>query len=417
MKIVYLANSFPEPVESYVWEEIAELRSHLAEVLACSVKRPLVTPDAARKFACSTLYLFPLSIKLCVRATWLCLRRFHLLRALVGRILFGAEPISRKLRTLGHTWLGAYLAANLESSYVQHIHVHHGFFSSWVGLIAARILGAGFSMTLHGSDLLVRADYLDVKLAACRICFTVSDYNRRYILEHYPRIPASRVRVRYLGVDPAAWQRGPEKSSSVKPQILSVGRLHGVKNHAFLLLACRALRSSGMDFHCCIAGDGEERSRLEEVIELLDLRDCVTMLGHVDRERLPELYRRADAVVLTSRSEGIPLTLMEAMAMQRTVVAPGITGIRELVIPDQTGFLYRPNSMEEFLVRLQVALHGSRFLSKMHRAARLHVEEHFNGPVNLARYAAEFLREVEPQPGNRTSSRERFNENPLLQQI
>ena len=76
------------------------------------------------------------------------------------------------------------------------------------------------------------------------------------------------------------------------------------------------------------------------------------MLGHVPREQMDSLYDRADVVALTSRSEGIPLVLMEAMARGRIVLAPAITGIPELVIPGKTGFLYKPGSLEDFVDRL-----------------------------------------------------------------
>ena len=68
---------------------------------------------------------------------------------------------------------------------IRHIHVHHGYFSSWVGMVGAKLLGASFSMTLHGSDLLVRANFLDIKIQHCKFCITISDFNRDYILKNY----------------------------------------------------------------------------------------------------------------------------------------------------------------------------------------------------------------------------------------
>jgi glycosyltransferase involved in cell wall biosynthesis len=70
------------------------------------------------------------------------------------------------------------------------------------------------------------------------------------------------------------------------------------------------------------------------------------------RERMDSLYDQADVVVLTSRSEGIPLVLMEAMARGKIVLAPAITGIPELVIAGETGFLYEAGSLEGFVDRL-----------------------------------------------------------------
>src|SRR5205814_9488393 len=95
--------------------------------------------------------------------------RLYLIGDLLWRAVRGSEPIQRRLRTIVHTWLGGYLAAALHKERIAHIHVHHGYFSSWAGMVAARLLGATFIFTLHGSDLLVRGDYLDCKLNNCRL--------------------------------------------------------------------------------------------------------------------------------------------------------------------------------------------------------------------------------------------------------
>jgi hypothetical protein len=182
-KIAYLANSFPEAVEAYVWEEIRELRSRGKAVVTCSFRRPRQVAAQAARMGSETTYLFPLNPRSALHASWIFLSQLTLIVHFLWRAIHGPEPIQRKVRALVHTWLGAYLAAALRNKQIAHIHIHHGYFSSWAGMVAARILGATFSMTLHGSDLLVRADYLDCKLKHCRFCITVSEFNRRYIRE------------------------------------------------------------------------------------------------------------------------------------------------------------------------------------------------------------------------------------------
>lgn len=417
MRIAYLANSFPEAVESYVWEEIAELRCQLAMVVACSVKRPATPPRDADDLMAETRYLLPLRLWDSLRATLLLVASIMKVRDLVRRVVFGPEPLAKKMRTVAHTWLGAYFAMHLRDFRPDCIHVHHGYFASWIGMVAARLCSASFSMTLHGSDLLVRADYLDVKLANCARCFTVSEFNQRYLLDRYPQIDPERVAVRRLGIDPAEWKPvGPLWQGAFR--IACVGRLHAVKNHAFLLLACRSLKESGMGFECRIAGEGEERPRLEHLIRALNLEKHVKLLGHVARADLPSLYAQTDVAVLTSRSEGVPVTLMEAMAMERIVVAANITGIPELVIHGKTGFLYRPNSIEDFIVQLKLALHSARLSRAMGIAARQYIRDHFNGPKNTARFAEQFLGRVHPERLETVPPVvPETNENPVLQQI
>ena len=159
--IAYLANQFPEPLEPYVWEEICELRRHDCWVMPCSFNRPQEPQPSLAEFSEETLYVFPLQLRQALSASWLCIWQFALIADLLWRAVRGPEVLSRRIRTVVHTWLGAYLATILRREKITHIHIHHGYFSAWVGMVASRFLGAGFSMTLHGSDLLVRADYLD----------------------------------------------------------------------------------------------------------------------------------------------------------------------------------------------------------------------------------------------------------------
>lgn len=411
MNIAYLCNSFPEPSECYVGEEIEELRRHGAEVIAFSVRRPS-SPES------STVYLLPLHFSTCLAATSLVLRGLPQIRDLVARVLRGPEPVARRIRTLAHTWLGAYYAILLKDSRPDHIHVHHGYFASWVGMVAARLLDIGFSMTLHGSDLLVRADYLDVKLKACKFCFTVSEFNRNYVLERYSSVTPKKILVQHLGIDLDLWKPLLLPEGDHCFHIVTVGRLHAIKNHGFLLLACHALKSSGMGVRCTIAGEGEEKSVLEQLVTRLGLQAEVTLAGHIPRPDLPSLYATADVVVLTSHSEGIPLTLMEAMAMERVVIAPAITGIPELVRHGETGFLYQPGSMEDLLIQLQTVLNSRQRLDEIRRAARQQVIRNFNSRANLARFAKAFLSRIGVEtPRETPAAQEHAHENPVLQQI
>src|SRR5208282_1562990 len=104
-------------------------------------------------------------------------------------------------------------------------------------MVAARLLGVGFSLTLHGSDLLVNGAYLDAKLENCRFCVTISEYNRRYILEHFPAIDSGKILISRLGVEvpeQADFLRRGDRGTHRTLSLLAVGRLHEVKDHAFL---------------------------------------------------------------------------------------------------------------------------------------------------------------------------------------
>ena len=144
-------------------------------------------------------------------------------------------------------------------------------------MTAARLLDASFSLTLHGSDLLVRADYLDCKLENCQFCVTVSEFNRDYICRHYPAVSPGKILVHRLGVDLEFWRPLPKADDDLNFCVLAVGqiRLHAVKNHEFLIRACLLLKNAGLLFRCIIAGEGEERKRLQTCL----VRACGTTLS------------------------------------------------------------------------------------------------------------------------------------------
>lgn len=412
--VAYIANQFPSPLEPYVMDEIEELRARGVRVVCCSGKRAQAGSFQGvreRAFGGETLNLQPLTDAQVVRAVRRLGRAPEACMELLKPVLRELPRIpGRRVRTLGHTVLGAALAEELEQDGVEHIHAHHGYFASWVALVAARLLGIGFSFTLHGSDLLLRADLLAAKLRACRYCVTVSDYNREYILAKYTDVAPSKIVVQRLGVDRVR----PATDAFHKPEprrycLLAVGRLHRVKDHEFLIRACAALRDASLPFLCWIAGDGEERAALQRQIEDLRLRDRVLLVGHIGRDDLQGYYRHADLVVLTSRSEGLPVVLMEAMAHGKLVLAPRITAIPELVEHGRTGFLYRPGALEDFVESVQwIAAHEDSLLD-VGRAAAGHIAVHYDRRRNLQQFADRFLERL-AQPESAYASA-------LLQQI
>lgn len=447
LTVAYLANQFPSPVEPYLTDEIEELRRRRVTVIAGSVRRPDLPASLSDGIAHGTdsVVLQPIPFPLALKGVLLCLRRWRRIADLLHRVILqGRETPMQRGKALLHTWLGACYALRLEKRGVEHIHVHHGYFGSWIAMVAARLLRVTFSITLHGSDLLTHAAYLDTKLRNCRYCVTISEYNRRYILEHYSTIEAGSVFVAKLGVDvpepdrlhsvtrqaPTAGEPAARPAGHSQFHLLSIGRLHPVKDHAFLLRACAQLRRDGLDLHCEIAGAGPERRNLERLIREYELEESVRLLGHVPREQQEGLYQKADLVVLTSRSEGIPLVLMEAMAREKLVLAPAITGIPELVVAGQTGFLYEAGSLEDFVTRVfwlstqssvyksagSQGTHAASPLDRVRQQAREQVRRRFNRKKNLELFGNLFLERVDGLRIDGFSENSR-HEDPLLQQI
>jgi|HubBroStandDraft_1064217.scaffolds.fasta_scaffold03931_2 colanic acid/amylovoran biosynthesis glycosyltransferase len=419
--IAYIANEFPSPLEPYVTDEITELRRRGTRVICCSGKR--VSPNhlslAERAFWKETRYFQPLvDDELMAAARRLASNRHHLWQLLRPLAWERDASPALRIRALGHTLMGAALAEQLAPLHgenrVEHIHAHHGYFASWMALTAAQLLGIGFSFTLHGSDLLRRADLLSAKLRACQFCVTVSDFNRRYILRNYPSTPPQKVIVQRLGVDRVlSWPATPAgaevEAGHRRFCLLSVGRLHRVKDYRFLIQACASLRDRGLNFLCWIVGEGPERPALESQVAALGLQGRVSLIGHVPRSDLSGYYRYADLVVMTSQSEGIPVVLMEAMAHEKLVLAPAITGIPELVEHQRTGFLYQPGSLPDFVSAVSWIQANQASLAGIQHAAAASVNASYNRERNLRAFGQQFMARLQPSDGDYA--------HPVLQQI
>ena len=422
LTVAFLANELPSPVETYVVDQLEELRRRGVRVVAGSVRQ--IANEVRGPHGTPNVVLQPLRCRVIARAAWLCLRRWKRIAPLVDRVAVqGNEGPSRRMKALAHTFLGACYAAMLERRSVEHIHVHHGYFGSWVAMVAARLLDIPFSMTLYGSDLLLHGAYLDTKLERCAFCLTISEFNLQYILKHYPKVKPEKLAVVRLGVDVLEREGAAVERTKDAPLILlAVGRLHPVKNHAFLVQACSELLARSVNFQCFIVGEGSERAHLESMIARSGLIRHVHLLGYVSQEKRDSLYDEADIVVLTSRSEGIPVVLMEAMSRGKVVLAPAVTGIPELVVEGKTGFLYEPGVIDDFVAHIllvqslmQVENDPSQrqpptSLDRIRHAAKVHVRQNFERRKNLELFGDAFLQRVGRTEGIP-------DENPILQQI
>ena len=182
-----------------------------------------------------------------------------------------------------------------------------------------------------------------------------------------------------------------------------------MKDYHFLIQACATLRDQGLDFICWIVGEGPERRALENQIAALGLQGLVCLIGHVPRTELTGYYRYADLIVMTSKSERIPVVLMEAMAHEKLVLAPAITGIPELVEHQRTGFLYQPGSLPDFVSAVRWIQANQASLAGIQRAAAASIAASYNRQRNLRGFAEQFLARI--------SGSENHHAHPVLQQV
>jgi len=351
-KIAYVMSRFPNLSETFILREMSELReqgwdisiypliyqnqpvthSEIQSWLSRVRKVPLgSTPTWGA--AWSTTFHRPNQwIRLCLRTLWENRTDLNLLtRAIV--LLPQAARMAQLMVQEG----------------IQHIHAHYATHPALVAWIIHRLTGISYSVTVHAHDIFVRTAMLGTKLREAKFVVAISNYNKQHISGLIGDWVEAKTSVIHCGIRPTAYiaQSTPYQSDRVF-EILNIGSLQPYKGQAYLIEACALLHQKKIPFRCRIIGAGEERQNLERLIADRNLIDHVLLLGPQDQETVAKLLASTDCYVQPSivtrsgKMEGIPVALMEALASAIPVVATAISGIPELVLPQQTGWLVPP---------------------------------------------------------------------------
>lgn len=250
--------------------------------------------------------------------------------ATLSHLFYFAEAViaGRWMREQGHT----------------HFHTH---FSSTVGFLTARIFPLTWSMTIHGPEEFndVAGFHMAEKVSSCRLVVAISSYARSQILRTCPPAEWSKVVTIRLGVDGSVFAVRPVPSTAV-PEVLCVGRLAPVKAQHILIESIALLRARGVSVRLRLVGDGPDRESLSAAAAQMGLTHDVVFDGWRNQDEVQERYRMATIFAMASFAEGIPVVLMEAMAMGIPCVATRIMGIPELIADGVSGLLVPPADAE-----------------------------------------------------------------------
>jgi glycosyltransferase involved in cell wall biosynthesis len=287
-------------------------------------------------------------------------------------------------------------ARAMEAEGVDHVHCHFSNHPAAAGFLIGRLTDIPYSFTAHGFDLHVDRRMLCEKVAEAAFVITISEYNRRLIVEECGGPARAKLAVIHCGVDTGLF-RPREASPPERPfSILCVGTLHEVKGQGYLVEACRLLAEAGIDVRCTLVGDGPDRAALARQVASAGLGDRVDLVGRRTRAGVAELLARAHVLVAPSvptkegKREGIPVALMEAMACGVPVVASDLSGIPELVDDGATGLLVPPRDPEALASALRRLGDEPALRERMGRAGREKVEREFDVRTNAAELVRRF---------------------------
>lgn len=399
MNIAYIAPELGTLTSTFVYREIEALRKRGYTVATFSTLRPQerVVSEEARKLLSETDYLYDRSRRRVVLEALAQLRRSPgpWLRTLGEALLDAATakvpaPADR-VKLLWQFLAAAVLAGELQRSGAQHLHAHFAHVPTTIAMYAAAMAGIPFSFTCHANDIFERGTALRQKVRRARFTACISDFNRHYLT--HLGCDARRMHIVRCAIDLTEYAFRPPSRPKGPVRIFSVGRLVEKKGVFYLLEAASILRERGIEIEVCVAGDGPLFDELRTLVAKRAMGAYVDLIGSQPQERIRELMRDADLFVLpcvvaaSGDRDGIPVALMEAMAMGIPVVSTIVSGIPELIRHEVSGMLAAPRDSSNLADAIARLATDPDFARACALEARATMEREFEEGLNAGRLA------------------------------
>jgi colanic acid/amylovoran biosynthesis glycosyltransferase len=342
--VAYLVNQYPKVSHTFIRREIRALEQQGVAVMRFALRGwdADVTDRADIEERARTRYVLeggPLPLAVAVAAT--------ILRAPVrfARALSIALRMSRRSPRswpyhLIYLAEAAWLCQQLRAAGVDHLHAHFGTNGAEVALLVRELGGPPYSFTVHGPEEFdaPEALHLRAKIEKAAFVIAISSFGRSQLYRWIAVDQWPKVRVVHCGLD-AQFDSSSASPTVAAARLVCVGRLCEQKGQLLLLDAVKIVVDRGKALTLVLAGDGELREAIEGRIEALGLQEHVGITGWIDSERVRVEMLAARALVLPSFAEGLPVVIMEAMALRRPVLSTFVAGIAELVRPGLDGWL------------------------------------------------------------------------------
>lgn len=393
-KVIYFTSLFPCWSETFIVREIDELIRLGVDVRIVSLKHPvekLVQSDAA---ALLDRVVYPEHGKRAVaHALGACLRHpWRELSALAGMVRgLWRHPVALG-KTLVVWWRTLALLPRLRDLAPDHLHAHWATYPSTSAMLASSRLDKPYSFTAHAHDIFLEDHLLADKMRTAAFGVTISAFNRRYLADKVSPLALQCMRIIHCGVRPADFAFAP--AGRQPGLILAVGRLDEIKGFPHLIAACELLARRKVSFECHVIGEGPLRLALQARIDAGGLSDRVILLGARKQEEVRAYLARAAVFALPSvvtasgDRDGIPVALMEAMAVGVPVVSTRVSGIPELVDHGVSGLLAEPGDAEQLADCIERLIADPTLARAMAGMARHTVEREFDVAIEAGKLFA-----------------------------
>jgi glycosyltransferase involved in cell wall biosynthesis len=401
-RVAYIVGSYPSITQTFIMRELLELERNGFHLNVFSLQRPnhrIEHPEASALRA-SIIYIprpkEVLLLLLLAHIYCLVLKPLRYLKTI-------SYVVSKNNANFWEAFLRAgFVVSKLQHTGIRHLHAHFAANQTLVAMLASSLTGLPYSFTAHAYDIFIEQQGLTEKIRSAKFVVAISDFNKKYLTPYCTDEEAlSKIHVVHCSVDldQFALTRARRRQRSLRSEsftILTVAHLGEKKGHIYLLQALSLLREKGRIFHWIVAGDGPQRSLLEEEVRTRGLTGQVTFAGEVTSDKVLELLERADVFVLpcvraeNGDMDGIPVALMEAMAAGVPVVSTTISGIPELIDHGKNGLLVKSKDVRGLAEVLEHLFEHSEESRKLGKAAPDKVAQHFEVKTSVRKLIALF---------------------------
>jgi len=374
VRIAYLVNQYPATSHTFIRREIQALEAQGFEVLRFSIQPPrdgLLNEADQVELARTHIVLDAGAVAHAVSVLACALRRpAAAVRTLVLALNLGWRSDRGLLRHLIYLAEACVLARWLRRARAHHLHAHFGTNPAMVAMLCHELGGPTFSFTVHGPEEFDKPEFLGLREKIRRAAFVVavSSFGRGQLCrwarpEDWPKLEVVR-----CGVDEDLL-RTPATPVPKDPRLVCVARMSEQKGQLLLVEAATLLAAEGFEFQIVLVGDGPMRRQLEDAIERCGVGNRFVLTGSQNGARVREEIVCSRALVLPSFAEGLPVALMEALALRRPVIATAVAGNPELVETGVSGWLVPAGSVEALVGAMRAALRAPTMrLDEMGRA-------------------------------------------------
>ena len=396
MRVAYLVNQYPMVSHVFIRREILALERRGVEVTRISLRAwdsELVDPeDQLERERTRYVLRDGVSALLLALTRMLLTRPAHLLRALALAWRMGRRAERPLPVHLAYLAEACRIEPWLRAAGIQHVHAHFGTNSAEVAMLVHALGGPPWSFTVHGPTEFDKAQFIGLpeKIRRCAFVVAISSFGRSQLYRFVEHQHWPKVQVVHCGLE-AAFRGAPLNPPPTVKRLVCVGRICEQKGQLLLIEAAQRLAAQGADFGLVLVGDGEMRGDIETLIKRHKLQAKVRITGRISSEQLQNEILAARALVLPSFAEGLPMVIMEAMALRRPIISTFVAGIPELVHPGEHGWLVPAGDVEGLASAMQDCLDApADALARMGEAAQKRVLARHNVDTQAAQLAELF---------------------------